>query len=519
MNTKNLPDMFCMRLILIFLFSWNLFGQEFTGRIIHGDIAQISVGAFGTPWGLDEKGQVYTRINNQWILRKGRERMKQISVGSGRVIYAIEKGNHSPYVRDFKDTHWIKLDGKLKWISASADKQIWGINNNGVAVKLSNSKWEIKSKRKFKRITAGNKSRVFALNAQGSLFRYFKGVWIWQKSPKLKEISAGFKGGLIALKSSGELIRKSSKGWKKIIIRGPSKGKFSLLSYNIGGLPGFISKIDPKTNLAKISPRINQFDIVLMQENFAYYKSLMKYVFHPYQTKKIRTFSRGLMGDGLNRLSNFPFENFERAHWDKCSGFFTKWNDCMTWKGLSYAHHEIAPGVFIDIYNVHSDAGGALEDFQARKIQFNQIVKAINEKSQGLPVIIAGDFNIGYENEEDKAGAHYKDRRLFSAFLLKSKTLDSCYITKCKDVEIHDKITFRSGEDLKLKVSNWRMETGLFSVKDAGPLSDHEPVAVDFSWSLKGADDSAPLEVSNFSAGGGKIFILDSQKQLRILDK
>jgi len=313
-----------MKLIVIFLFSWKLFGQEYAGRIIHGNIVQISVGAFGTPWGLDEKGQFYIHINNQWILRKGPERMKQISVGSGRVIYAIGKGNNSPYVRDFKDTHWIKLNGKLKWISSSADKQIWGINNNGLAVKLTNSNWETKSKNEFKRISVGNKSNIFALNSQGSLFRYFKGVWIWQKSPKLKEISAGFKGELIALKSSGELIKKSSKGWINIVVRAPRKGKFSFLTYNIGGLPGFISKIDPKTNLAKISPRINQFDIVLMQENFAYYKSLMKYVFHPFKTKKIRTFSRGFMGDGLNRLSNFPFKNFERFRWDKCSGFFTK---------------------------------------------------------------------------------------------------------------------------------------------------------------------------------------------------
>jgi len=245
----------------------------------------------------------------------------------------------------------------------------------------------------------------------------------------------------------------------------------------------------------------------------------MKYVFHPFKTKKIRTFSRGFMGDGLNRLSNYPFENFERAKWNKCSGLFTKWNDCMTWKGMSYARHEIAPGIFIDIYNVHSDAGGDPEDFRARRIQFNQIVKAINEKSAGFPVIIAGDFNIGYENEEDKAGAHYKDRRLFSAFLLKSKTVDSCYITKCNEVEIHDKITFRSGKDLRLKVSNWRLENGLFSVKDAGPLSDHEPVAVDFSWSLKGKGYSAPLKISNFSSGGGKIFIVASKKRLRIMNK
>ena len=146
-------------------------------------------------------------------------------------------------------------------------------------------------------------------------------------------------------------------------------------------------------------------------------------------------------------------------------------------------------------------------------------MKAVNENSADFPVIIAGDFNIGDENEEDMAGIHYKDRRMFSAFLLKSKTLDSCYVSKCKEVGIHDKITLRSGKNLELKISNWRMESGLFSVKGVGPLSDHGPVAVDFSWSLNGTDYSALLKITKFSSGGGKIFIVDSKKQLRILNK
>jgi hypothetical protein len=481
-------------------------------------MVQISIGAFGTVWGVNKDGLVYTRINNQWILRKDKERMKQISIGSGRVVYGVGKEDSSPYRRDFKDNHWIKLKGKLKWIAASADNEVWGINYDGHAIKLIQSQWIVKSKEKFTKISVGNKNNVYTLNAKGSLFRYFKGAWVWQKSPKLKEIQAGFKGDLLALSKDGKILKKIQKGWGRLKIKTPSKGKFSVLSYNIGGLPGFISQIDPKENLARISPRVNQFDIVLMQENFAYYKKLMKYVFHPYRTKKIRTFSRGFLGDGLNRLSNFPFGGFERARWELCSGLFTKWNDCMTWKGLSYARHEIAPGIFIDIYNVHSDAGGNLEDYQARISQFNQVEKMIKERSEGYPVIVAGDFNIGDENEEDMPGIHFKDRRMYSAFLLKSKTVDSCYITKCNHVGLHDKITFRSGQNLKLKALNWKMVSGLFTVKGAGPLSDHEPVAVEFSWA-RSPSTSRPIRILTFSSEGGKTILIDSANRLRILEK
>ncbi|MFM7068139.1 MAG: hypothetical protein ACKOYM_01645, partial [Actinomycetes bacterium] len=51
-------------------------------------------------------------------------------------------------------------------------------------------------------------------------------------------------------------------------------GEFSLLSYNVAGLPQEISKEQPALHMPLISPRLNPYDVVLTQENFDWWQPI-----------------------------------------------------------------------------------------------------------------------------------------------------------------------------------------------------------------------------------------------------
>lgn len=52
-----------------------------------------------------------------------------------------------------------------------------------------------------------------------------------------------------------------------------SEGSLTVLSYNVAGLPNLISSSNPLVNTKLISPKLNDYDIVNVQENFAYNKN------------------------------------------------------------------------------------------------------------------------------------------------------------------------------------------------------------------------------------------------------
>ena len=46
-------------------------------------------------------------------------------------------------------------------------------------------------------------------------------------------------------------------------------GSFTALTYNVAGLPEGISGSNPETNMQMISPLLNAYDLVLIQEDFS----------------------------------------------------------------------------------------------------------------------------------------------------------------------------------------------------------------------------------------------------------
>ena len=128
--------------------------------------------------------------------------------------------------------------------------------------------------------------------------------------------------------------------------------EFSVLTYNVAGLPQEVSKENPKKHLPLISPLLNAYDVVLTQEDFDWWQSaaaaldftnyhtrLRAEATHPYRTDRhpgpaavgINPAARPLLvGDGIGVLSRFPLTAETHHAWSKCYGdAFTGAGDCF----------------------------------------------------------------------------------------------------------------------------------------------------------------------------------------------
>ncbi|KAG7397084.1 hypothetical protein PHYBOEH_001298 [Phytophthora boehmeriae] len=174
---------------------------------------------------------------------------------------------------------------------------------------------------------------------------------------------------------------------------------FSVMCYNVAGLPGFLSSGDPSSYSVDMGRRIGDWDIVNVQEDFNYHADLYSENKHQHRTAT----SGGVpFGSGLNTLSHFPFSNItnlERIKWDDCSNFDSA--DCMAPKGFTFIEVQLADGVTVDVYNVHTDAGTTDADQQARASNLAQLSNFIAANSAGNAVIVMGDTNTRYTRELD----------------------------------------------------------------------------------------------------------------------
>lgn len=252
-----------------------------------------------------------------------------------------------------------------------------------------------------------------------------------------------------------------------------SKGAFKLVTYNIAGLPEGISRSRPRTNIPLIAPLLADYDIALVQEDFAYQSLLRAGVPHRHQS---RPYVRRIgfdVGDGLSRFAHTSFTDPVRYAWSQCHGYFDSGSDCLARKGFSFARHQLTNDVEVDIYNVHFDAGWSANDSATRRSQVEQLVQVIGERSKARPVIVAGDTNMfGQDSsllEQLKSGAELRD---------------SCRTLSCAQPGRIDRVLYRSSDTLQLRPKSWGID-GRFVDARRQPLSDHLAVAVAFEWALR----------------------------------
>ena len=252
-----------------------------------------------------------------------------------------------------------------------------------------------------------------------------------------------------------------------------NEGSFSLLIYNIAGLPWVVSSSDPVNNTPVIGSLLNAYDIVLLQEDFWYHTDLIPKITLPYRSEPQDSDPSVFdLHDGLNRFSKFPFRGVSRKTWRACAGYLTDSCDCLARKGFSSAMMSIGGGTRVRVYNVHFDAGESDTDVDARKDQFRQLADHIKANADGEAIIVGGDVNL--------VDAIPRDSENLQTFLAETGLKDGCQELQCND-ELFDKVLFRSSETLTFEIESRTLPPEFVSETNKD-LSDHKPVSVVLKW-------------------------------------
>ncbi|KAG6835962.1 hypothetical protein H0H93_012828 [Arthromyces matolae] len=179
-----------------------------------------------------------------------------------------------------------------------------------------------------------------------------------------------------------------------------TSGSFSLLTYNVAGLPELLSSGNPVVDTPLISPRLKPYNIINVQEDFNYHADLYASDTHAYRTP---TSGGAGIGSGLNTLSDFPYYDLDRVKWNDCD---IDSGDCLTPKGFTFARLRVSDGLWIDLYNLHADAGDEAGDISARASNLAQLTSYAETASVGMPVVIMGDTNTRYTRVGDSESLH-----------------------------------------------------------------------------------------------------------------
>ncbi|KAJ4385837.1 hypothetical protein N0V85_008060 [Neurospora sp. IMI 360204] len=281
-----------------------------------------------------------------------------------------------------------------------------------------------------------------------------------------------------------------------------TSGDFTILTMNVAGLPEILNPNGvpggKEASAKTIGSKFAQYgyDVIHVQEDFNYHAALYSTDTHPHRTPT----SGGVpFGSGLNTLSTLPWlsGSFQRQKWDQssCASEF----DCLTPKGFTFMRVALfdADNVYVDFYNMHTDAGTEPADLEARNDNLRQVREWIEEKSKGNAVLVFGDTNSRYSRAGDTGV-----RSLLASENSKGVGLSDIWIELhrngvvpnnagvCRNpaenetCEIVDKVLYRSSPLLILTPTALEYAGPKFLADDGSVLSDHNPVLVNLTWSV-----------------------------------
>jgi hypothetical protein len=228
-------------------------------------------------------------------------------------------------------------------------------------------------------------------------------------------------------------------------------------------------------------------------QDFNYHAYIYATDNHPYRTAA----SGGVpFGSGLNTLSRYDWVNFRRVKWDECSN--ASGADCLTPKGFTFMRLALSGSsdntttVYVDFYNLHTDAGTEADDLTARQANINQVAAYIAAWSTGNAVVIYGDTNSRYSRTADTAIRSLLAKGGFTDAWVQlqrngvvptAESLCDNPSLSNNTCETVDKIFYRSSPLVTLAATAFRYESARFLQPNGSILSDHNPVYADFTWS------------------------------------
>ncbi|KEP46563.1 endonuclease/exonuclease/phosphatase family protein [Rhizoctonia solani 123E] len=274
-------------------------------------------------------------------------------------------------------------------------------------------------------------------------------------------------------------------------------GSFDVLTLSVNGLPAFLdpfhmSGTEKERNTQYIGIALSQYDygVVNVQKDFGYHRTLYRHDNHPFRTEP----STGiLLGSGLNTLSKYRWVDFSRIPWKWCSN--ASEFDCMAEKGFTFMRVRLDEGVYIDMINLHADAGIKPRDEGARRLNIQQVSEYITANSVGNAVIVFGNTNSRYTRAEDNLNLFISKNGLTDAWVQANKGKVPAAGTDaivCPNetpsnisCEVVDKVFYRGSRVIDLNSTGFSYDTARFLSPEGKMLTDHHPVRVDFEYALR----------------------------------
>lgn len=254
----------------------------------------------------------------------------------------------------------------------------------------------------------------------------------------------------------------------------PCTANVSMLTYNVAGLPqGLNDDQFPEQNIPQVSPKLNAYDLVVVQEDFSYTDELRADITLPFHSNEL-IHSERFVNDGLNVFSSLAFDkNLERHRWVACFGGTGDGSDCLANKGFAVSTHDLGcdDGTTLPVINLHAEAGGGPDDIAARTAGIEQLLAFIADRFSTGPLVVAGDTNLD--------GGDPDDEPLLQRLLDGAGLTDACRGLDCGNEQI-DRVMFRSGDELPVAANSWRIADE-FVDADGNDLSDHKAINVELA--------------------------------------
>ncbi|UDQ97405.1 NPCBM/NEW2 domain-containing protein [Lentisphaerota bacterium WC36G] len=254
-----------------------------------------------------------------------------------------------------------------------------------------------------------------------------------------------------------------------------SDGQFSVLSYNIGALPfpAWLgsSAGNPDGRVQYIGERINTFDIVGVQEQFAFKDKFRDGTRFPFFSINDHLYGGG---SGVDLLSKYPISPSIRVEYDDHPFYVAK--------GFQKNTVTIYPGVYVDVYNTHT--GDDMDTIDLQLIQLGNYIQANTPSNRA--VIVVGDFNA--------KPSHWGDIKtpVMIPNNLKDAWTEFGVNESMWDSPV-DRILYRSGADVEISLVQYETidNTPLANdwypnhfTKDGDQLSDHPAVLSIFNFTV-----------------------------------
>lgn len=253
------------------------------------------------------------------------------------------------------------------------------------------------------------------------------------------------------------------------------EGRLTLLTYNVHGLPSFVTGDDTLARQAAIAPLLEAFDVVGLQEDFmdeghALVAGASSRA--PLRFAALVADDR-VYGAGLTVLSRCTVVLERAEHFETFHGRLAAGSDGLASKGFQLVRVALAPGVELDVYNSHLDAGGAEGDQVARAEQVAHLTRAMRERSAGRAVVFLGDTNLG--------AARGRDPETLARWLSATGLSCACLAAREACCGRIDRVLVRGGVGVDLEVTSWGVAPGFVDAQGR-PLSDHEPLRAEVRW-------------------------------------